>query len=275
MALSHGTLVPSDSVGTVHSVYRRTVNLKVNRGAVALARDTGSTCPFLVSLVTADVGDQACAVRLRQLPDVRPGMPFLIKEGTLHLDDSTIQLDDGTRWRATPPRELGLALCEVAPGLAQRLGVVRRAAEPRCAEDITALAPFTDPDRYSRSWVRRLVGLGPGLTPSGDDVLLGAMLAHQLAASARWPGADRELSARVRGEIGRTGDVSAHLLRLAVHGYFSAPLLGLAAALVHHPRGLAAALGAALSVGASSGADAAYGLAVSLADLLAEARLNA
>jgi hypothetical protein len=79
----------------------------------------------------------------------------------------------------------------------------------------------------------------------------------------------------VLSAVNRTGDVSGHLLRLAAHGHFCAPLLGLATALAHSVRDLEAALDAALSVGASSGADAAYGLAAALADLLAEACLKA
>lgn len=276
MALSHGILVPSNCAGTVHSVYHRTVNLQVNRGAPsALTCDEQAKPPFLVSLVTADVADQPSTVRLRELPDARPGVPFRIEEGTLHLGGSTVTLDDGTQWQATPLRELGRALREGPQGLSDRLDAVRRTAERRCADVVTALAPFDDPDRYSTDWVRRLVGLGPGLTPSGDDVLVGAMLAEQIAGSAFGPSLTRGLATRVLGEVNRTGDVSAHLLGLAAHGHFSARLHGLATALVHPARDLKAALVAALSVGASSGADAAYGLGAALTDLLADTCLKA
>jgi hypothetical protein len=251
------------------------VNLGVEWEApVALTRDAQVTAPYLVSLVTADVADQPCTVRLRRLPDARPGAPFHIAEGTLYLGNATVPLSDGAQWRPVPLSELGLALRQHWPALVDRLDVVRHTAERRCADVVTALAPFVDPDRYSSGWVCRLVGLGPGLTPSGDDVLVGAMLAEQLAGSAFGPGMARGLPTRVLDAANRTGDVSAHLLRLAAHGHFSAPLLGLAAALVHPARDLQAALQAVLSVGASSGADASYGLAAALADLLAGACLK-
>ncbi|GAA2359559.1 DUF2877 domain-containing protein [Dactylosporangium salmoneum] len=273
MAVSHGELVPSTCAGTVHSVYRSTVNLAVTRGAPAAL--THDAAPFLVTLATADLADQPCTVRLRDLPDARPGSPFRIEDGTLHLGDATVPLRDGARWRAAKPAELGRALREGRHGLPARLAVVRDAAERRCAEVVTVLAPFSDPDRYSAGWVRRLVGLGPGLTPSGDDVLVGALLGERLVAAAFGPGAAGGLPARVLGTLERTGDVSAHLLRLAAYGHFSAPLLGLAAALPDPARDLDAALDTALSVGASSGADAAYGLVAALADLLADACLTA
>jgi hypothetical protein len=61
----------------------------------------------------------------------------------------------------------------------------------------------------------RLAGRGPGLTPAGDDALLGFVLARR----ALDPSGARGVAARVLAEIRRrSGEPSRTLLRLAAHG---------------------------------------------------------
>lgn len=61
--------------------------------------------------------------------------------------------------------------------------------------------------------VARLIGRGPGLTPSGDDVLAGALLVLHGA------GLDPGLVGAVRALAHRTTDLSASLLLAAADGY--------------------------------------------------------
>ncbi|QFG67790.1 DUF2877 domain-containing protein [Ornithinimicrobium pratense] len=71
---------------------------------------------------------------------------------------------------------------------------------------------------------RGLVGLGPGLTPAGDDVLCGLLLG--LRASGR----DRErslLEAAMLPLLGRTTAISATLLHQAAQGYAVPPVVAL------------------------------------------------
>lgn len=65
-----------------------------------------------------------------------------------------------------------------------------------------------------------LAGLGPGLTPSGDDVLVGALL-----AAAVWPTLSRETvrDAITGGVRGRTTRISAAYLDAAARGEASEP----------------------------------------------------
>jgi hypothetical protein len=76
-----------------------------------------------------------------------------------------------------------------------------------------------------------LVGLGPGLTPSGDDALCGFMLGRRLAGrgTAR---ADAVVARVASSASGLTSDVSAVQLDLAARGRFGEALLGVASALV-------------------------------------------
>jgi hypothetical protein len=74
----------------------------------------------------------------------------------------------------------------------------------------------------------RLVGLGIGLTPSGDDFLTGVLLADCLATHAgsahRLPIARQEIAVALE----RTNAAGRTLLWQALQGVFSAPLLALA-----------------------------------------------
>ncbi len=104
-----------------------------------------------------------------------------------------------------------------------------------------------------------LAGLGPGLTPAGDDYLLGLMAGLRL-----WPPAGQpveSLCARIgRVAAGRTNRLSAALLRCAARGLFAAAWHDLAAALASAgPAAVIAAAERILGHGATSGADALAG----------------
>jgi hypothetical protein len=105
--------------------------------------------------------------------------------------------------------------------------------------------------------VHGLIGLGPGLTPAGDDALIGWL------AGAALLGADRRcevLRDAVRACLGRTNDVSRAHLEDALAGEFSEPLAQFANALARTPADARRALADLAAVGASSGLDAAAGL---------------
>jgi len=105
----------------------------------------------------------------------------------------------------------------------------------------------------------RLLGLGPGLTPSGDDLLAGLLIAwRQLGAVAA---ADRLARALLDGGQERTTVISLAHLRAAAKGYGAAPLHDLLDAIFgNHRQGLDEALDAAAKIGHSSGFDAIAGV---------------
>jgi Protein of unknown function (DUF2877) len=107
--------------------------------------------------------------------------------------------------------------------------------------------------------VRRLVGAGPGLTPSGDDVLCGVLLGLRLLGRARdLP----RLWDAVAPRLSTTTTLSAALLVEAVQGYAVPPVIELGDALVAGDvLGVSAAAAQVLAVGHTSGADLLAGLA--------------
>lgn len=103
-----------------------------------------------------------------------------------------------------------------------------------------------------------LLGLGPGLTPAGDDVLAGLLVALAHRPDLRDP-----LAAEVtRLAPSRTTALSATLLRSAAAGHALPAVVAVADALAGHgtPGDLAAAVGRLVAVGHSSGAALAHGL---------------
>lgn len=115
--------------------------------------------------------------------------------------------------------------------------------------------------------VEALLGLGPGLTPSGDDALAGCLLALHALGRARH---GAMLAQCVAQRLGATNSISAAHLAASMQGLGAAPLHALLHAVLHLPltalwqrsAGLARQLG---RMGHSSGWDAATGLLVSLA----------
>ena len=111
-----------------------------------------------------------------------------------------------------------------------------------------------------------LIGLGEGLTPAGDDYVVGA-LAILYRVAAWWPvvdpGAGAALVARARAG---TTTVGAAFITHAVGGEFSEPVRDLVmAGSMPAARAAASALG---RMGATSGADTVAGMRATLAALV-------
>jgi hypothetical protein len=118
----------------------------------------------------------------------------------------------------------------------------------------------TDAEAY-RHAVAQLVGLGPGLTPTGDDVLVALLAtARRLAAGDMLASAAADRLAEAVAEIpaGLTTPVAHRLLTEAAAGRFPAPLARLVEALgdagVGHDA-LAELIVRLVATGAHSGAD--------------------
>jgi len=114
----------------------------------------------------------------------------------------------------------------------------------------------------------RLIGWGEGLTPAGDDFLVGLIVGLDALARGdeerrRFQGA---LAAAVAARTQRTTVLAAHCLRLACAGHHAEPLVELRNALLcaDDDGAVEAALHRALAAGATSGADTASGLLAGL-----------
>jgi len=265
---SIGYLVPADDfAGVVHSVFARAVNFACEDN--------------LFTLVGRDAGDGPTTLLLRggAPPDLRacfePGAAFACRARMLFSPRAVVSLCSATTWRPAAERTR-LSLSRVAANLtvaADRLAQ-RRTAQPSiidglAAPSVAALSQATlslDLDAASAAAVR-LIGWGEGLTPAGDDFLVGYLAG--LDAYTDQPARTRFRDALVETIVRRahlTTDLAAHLLRLSAMHYFTAVLLGARDALLSEERAsaLEAALADAFAVGATSGLDAASGLIAAL-----------
>src|SRR4051794_10717628 len=110
---------------------------------------------------------------------------------------------------ARVPARPSHVLAAAAPGLAALNGLIGAGLRgQRCA-------------RRDYAEIVALIGLGPGLTPSGDDLLGGALVA--LASVGRLATRDA-LWRACRAHLGRTNEISAAHLRSAALGYAASAL---------------------------------------------------
>lgn len=120
---------------------------------------------------------------------------------------------------------------------------------------------------------RGLIGLGPGLTPSGDDFLVGCLRGLWLTLQnerARHQRFDCWRTALLPDLDACTTRVSAEFIRYALHGAFAEVLDQAALSLLipSHPQMVQSAIGRLLTQGETSGTDTALGLLRCLETLL-------
>jgi hypothetical protein len=224
----------------------------------------------VVALVASD------AVRLpNSVVLAAPGRqePFRgVREGdAAYVGDGCVELSGRLRarvrrwWDPTPV--LGpLSLARLAQGARALEAVTGRwGLSGHRAPELLAHACSGGDLAHAVDAAERIVGLGPGLTPSGDDALAGLLLALRLLGGAV-PGGGRAvwladwLGAAVTAHAGeRTTSLAATLLHCASRGQASVE----AAAVLRGIAGqepLAPAARRLLATGHTSGADLAWGL---------------
>jgi hypothetical protein len=138
------------------------------------------------------------------------------------------------------------------PGIQTLVTAMQQAIAARDVEHICAGA-------------RGLIGLGPGLTPSGDDFLVGCL--RGLWLTSHDGAATRDMFARLGARLlsdlrARTTQVGAEFIRYALEGSFAETLDRAAEALLApaHPPLVTAAIGHLLAQGDTSGSDTVRGL---------------
>lgn len=194
----------------------------------------------VLAVETADAVGLPGAVRLGTGPragafdDVRPGAVARLGSGEVRVGPLTVTV---ARWWAPRRPRSGLD-----PGAVAALARLLADHPPPVPAD----APVGD-----------LVGLGPGLTPAGDDVLAGLLVGLHHA-----PGRRDEVAREVMARTGGTTALSATLLRHATLGHGVPALLDVADHLAGHGggRSLPAALERLRRVGHTSGTALAWGL---------------
>lgn len=272
-AVSMAHLVPPfDWDGTVHSVFATACNIAVGESLITVHDAQKQHTPTSVRVAAvgatpwtpiAHVGDRASfragwlsfgshLLDLSEVPIWAPGPPARFAAPA----DARRLLDELIRVHGAPTARSSSALTStLAHDLAALRGIVTAgtASDPR-TDDLDVV-------------VGRMIGAGVGLTPTGDDVLVGLLAAltrgGQTAAATAIVSRVAETVLR---NTHRTTDISAHYLRLATRGSFGEPLTNLVDSVVTGSSvdDVHARTREVLSVGASSGADALLGVLLGL-----------
>lgn len=281
--------------GLVHSVFQRVINFSFpGNNLISISRSDVSNSPtnIITSLRIADRYDQH---------GIRPGLAVAVKDNILQAGPFWINLQKATLWtpaicgtmNGLPCGEIAAKLSRLtdwagslspAGGLAYflpRLSALLAGDIDKlsCSDPFlkVALAALTG---LCHSWrqanvaglrenISKLIGLGPGLTPSGDDLLAGFMASllamHKITGSGT-PFLLAELCTMVN-EIAstNTNDLSRELLAFAAKGEVPEPMDAMILALLTKQQtAWEQAAQQLLKVGASSGSDQLLGIALGI-----------
>jgi hypothetical protein len=289
-AITLGYAVPAEAFNaSIHSVFRSAVNLKLEGDW------------HLLTLVSSFDADLPHGIRV-DTPDgftfehLQVGAAVTCRNGVVRFHSALIEVDlskarhwdfnlsactfDATNpcvgsvmqsvWRALNERQLAYGAEMVGARLLHPQGVEGSATLRRLADGMAQLLEATAGYDLSVSTaVSQLIGLGQGVTPTGDDLLVGyiAGLWCRIGNDAR----RREYASNLGQtliDLGvRTTDVSRSFLYHAALGHVSSRLAGLAEAICKgmDSRELLETAQAAMSVGHTSGMDAVTGLLLGLA----------
>ena len=272
-------LIGADAMMRVQGVYRSVVNITTADGLLTVASPEGGGLP---NGMLADLGPDWRAI------GVQRGMVVYANETWVRIPEARLEIQFGAapRWSPRLPSPTMAADVSTARWI-RRAAATRSIAQARASAggfgallsgevpaDPTATLEVARPvmarlilaleagDRDSAAVAAvRLIGLGPGLTPSGDDVLVGIEAAlHALAQ----PSAGF-LAAVVNDVETRTTELAATLLRHAAGGEFAERLHTLLAAFLGpEDDGIPAAIERAVAWGATSGTDCLLGVLIGL-----------
>jgi hypothetical protein len=247
---------------TVLAAFDRAVYLAHADGVLAIETSDGTGLPN--GLVVAVPSSR------RPLAGARSGPTVTIGRGQVVVGDLTVR---AVRWRrARPvlphvrPPQLAATVADARTALATRAaGLPAELAAPFDAH-VAAMAAADEEGAVTLAR-RELLGRGPGLTPSGDDLLAGLVAGVVLLADAVHGRAGRPL-ADVAQRVGSrlaaaapdaTTAISAALLQHAAHGEVAEPAAQLLRTLAGHGP-VDDAVAGLLAVGSSSGRDLAAGI---------------
>ncbi len=292
-AVSRSRLVGiTDCVGTVHSVFASACNLAVGGLLVTVHDAARSHTPTSIRVRVPGLASWA--------PAVRPGEPVIQRDGWLGFGRHLLNVSGLDVWQPStialtvesPARQAqlthqltlledfrGRRSAPMDPRIDRDAGELTRAL--RAVRGLWTTNDVHDPQPEIDAAVKRLVGFGPGLTPAGDDILVGLLaVLSSFEAPANRPHSGLPLVAPADGlraavnrNLSRTNDISAHYLGLAAASHFGESIDGLLGALAtgQSDELLLDRATAVISIGASSGADTLRGVAAGLTVVLAHA----
>jgi hypothetical protein len=256
---SIGERVPrGDFDARVHSVFTHACNFEGDAGWLGVGLSPSCEGPTALRLAPGGGVDD-----LRGWFDV--GERVARRGGVVRAARLVLVLSGAATWRprrrrALLERETIAARLAAARSRLRAHGLASVLADGAAADALARASRARDVGA-SLAAIDRLVGWGEGLTPAGDDCLVGWLAGLHRLAGARDAYRDAVAHA-VAARSARTTPFAAHWLRLAAAGDFSEPVDRACDALLFAPQPdeLPPALDSLLGLGATSGADTLHGL---------------
>jgi hypothetical protein len=287
-AISTGYAVPrTDFDAIIHSVFRSALNLRLTRES------------NLLTLVTSREADLPQGIRVNT-PDnfsfetFRAGESVTCRGDLLRFASSELTIDMrgagrfscdlpslqanmtnpavATAWRSVwqtlNERQIQSGAEIIAQDLFRSDGTIRTGVPRKAGEAMRRL--FQSAQQYdlnTASSVRALIGLGAGLTPSGDDLLVGYLAGLWCTIQGKNERVQfvSGLGKVITGLSGRTNDISRTYLYHAAQGQVSSRLANLAEAICREENSdLLATAQSVMQIGHTSGMDAVTGLLIGL-----------
>lgn len=267
--LAASRLVDGDEL-QIHSGFQRSLNLRHPDG-------------YLLSILSRDNQNLPDAIRIA-LPGnwdwryhMQAGQRVRFDRGTLQSERWGIVLNRSTCWH--PQRWLSGEFAPLLSSVLRHYALLASQLSEYCQQhqiesdlqllpSVASLAravklEITDSPAQLTAEVTALIGFGRGLTPDGDDYLLGYL-------TALWPWRqhpaiathDATLRSIIGSQLSRTNDISRHYLARALEGHVSQPICDLMLLLSTEAAAtqIQAAAQQVMQFGASSGVDCLAGL---------------
>lgn len=252
LSVGHSLNVDFARTGIVHSVFARAVNLDMCGEMWTILADDGVDLPFGLRLAAKDF----------KLLGLQRGDRVNVRAGFIGL---------GSRQRVVvidcraAPRWLPAYQGRLDPRVSDRLAAVEAAARKRAwggsADMADAVREALDHPDSLGSVLTCVIGRGPGLTPAGDDVLVGILAVLSRRSGLAAAAADR-LAGLIPPLLPTTTYISGQLLLQAMRGLFARAVDELLSALTSDspPQRLNGAIRRIIDTGATSGADTCMGV---------------
>ncbi|MHA7844856.1 oxamate carbamoyltransferase subunit AllH family protein [Serratia sp. D1N4] len=267
--LAASRLVDGDELH-IHSGFQRSLNLRHPDG-------------YLLSILSRDNQNLPDAIRIA-LPGnwdwryhMQAGQRVRFDRGTLQSERWGIVLNRSTCWH--PQRWLSGEFAPLLSSVLRHYSLLASQLSQYCQQHqiesdlqlLPGMGPsaravkleITDSPAQLTAEVTALIGFGRGLTPDGDDYLLGYL-------TALWPWRqhpaiathDATLRSIIGSQLSRTNDISRHYLARALEGHVSQPICDLMLLLDTEAAAtqIQAAAQQVMQFGASSGVDCLAGL---------------
>ncbi|WP_301171915.1 DUF2877 domain-containing protein [Brevibacillus nitrificans] len=259
--------------GSVHSLFDRTINLHCREKEEL----------FTIACVELDNGPNTLVTDRKRFQDLRIAVddPVFVRDGELFIGQAlALSWQQAKRWECKLPAypvtdqklRANVAVMKEYVAAHGKPGGLKKASSPVNAfeAEVSSLLGARTSQLYQSLALGRwseacelaigLVGLGPGLTPSGDDYLAGLFSVYHLPnAPCCLPYPFFEKFARETGQ--RTNEISYMMIKKAAVGHVRESIVSLLqAAIEGTAEEVIRSLDKVLSIGSSSGTDMTMGL---------------